>query len=389
MMKIAILTIGRFHCFDMASQLEANNVLGGVFTGYPRFKLKNEDVPPEKIHSIWQARTLAMVLARPPLRGLTRPIQARLNDKARDDIDRYAERHLGDCNGLISLSVGLASGVAMKRRGGFWVCDRGSAHVLFQDQILREEAEIVGVTPRPISSRNLERQLFEYANSDAIFIPSLFAERTFLQLGVPAKKVKLAPYGVNTVAFSPGEAKTEKFTVLYAGQISYQKGFHYLLKAWRQWAPKGAELRVAGMAPDETMPALVSWAGGMPDGVTLLGHLNRTDLAREMSRAHALVLPSVQDGFGLVMAQAMACGTPVIATHNTGAETLYRNGVEGLIGPIRSPEFLIEALDRLASDSDLAHTMGQAALERARTFGGTEAYGRRIMALLREIASGQ
>ncbi len=59
------------------------------------------------------------------------------------------------------------------------------------------------------------------------------------------------------------------------------------------------------------------------------------EVAELMSRSHVLVLPSVEEGMALVMAQAMACGCPVIATEATGAEDLFTDGVEGFIVPDR------------------------------------------------------
>lgn len=381
-MKIAVVTPGRFHSFDMAAQLEARGVLGRIFTGYPPFKLKRESVPREKMRCIWPLYTLAMASQRLPFKSA---IPAELFRAACDRVDRVAARQLDDCDGVIALSgTGTVCGPAMKRRGGFWVCDRGSTHILFQDRILREEAEIVGLPPRRIDPRTIDRELGEYAAADAIFVPSDFVRLTFLEQGVAPEKVKLAPYGVNTAAFRPSGPKAERFTVLFAGQVNYRKGVHHLLKAWREWAPKTAELRIAGGA-DQNLQALIDRAGGLPENCVFLGHLDRATLVQEMSRAHALVLPSIEEGLALVMGQAMACGTPVIASRNTGAQTLFTDGVEGFIGPARSPDFLAEAFERLAADPALAQAMGQAALQRAKTFGGADAYGDRIMAAVREI----
>ena len=80
------------------------------------------------------------------------------------------------------------------------------------------------------------------------------------------------------------------------------------------------------------------------------GPQNHARLSWYISQADALVLPSVEDGFGLVQAQAMACGVPVIATTNTGAEDLFTDGVEGFIVPIRDVAALRERIEILMDD---------------------------------------
>jgi glycosyltransferase involved in cell wall biosynthesis len=386
--KIAISTPGRFHNFDQAAALERAGVLDRIFTGYPPFKLRDTQVSREKISSRWAFYAPAMASRVLPFQPMVAPFRSALFELARRRQDRFVSRNLGDCDGLIALSGSAQNGaLAMRRRGrgGVFICDRGSTHVLFQEKVMREEAALLGLRARPMSVEEISRDLTDYAAADAIFTPSAFTRKTFLDQGVPEAKLKLIPYGVDIRAYGSRSApKADAFTVLFVGQVTYRKGIHYLLEAWSQWAPRAARLRIAGVK-DASFPALVRWAGGMPGGVTLLGHLGRADVVREMAAAHVLVLPSIEDGFGLVMAEAMACGTPVIASENTGAETLYTHRREGLIGPVRSAAFLAEAFEALASDPARTKAMAEAALARSATFGNAEAYGRRVMAALREV----
>jgi glycosyltransferase involved in cell wall biosynthesis len=299
-----------------------------------------------------------------------------------DRLDKVVKRSLGDADTLIALSgSGLYSGLQLQRHGGVYICDRGSTHILFQEQILREEADIVGLPRQQINDHVIMKELAEYAAADAILTPSIFTLATFLARGIPREKLMLVPYGINTKTFSPRLPKSPHFSVLFAGQTTYRKGIHYLLKAWRQWRPANAELRIAGSRSAE-FDALAAWAGGLPPGVTLLGHLDRQTLANEMATAHALIMPSIEEGLPLVMAQAMACGTPVIATVNSGAETLFEHGKSGLIGHARSVDFLVESLEQLAHHSGMASALAAAAVTRSANFGSARAYGQRVLAAL-------
>jgi glycosyltransferase involved in cell wall biosynthesis len=83
----------------------------------------------------------------------------------------------------------------------------------------------------------------------------------------------------------------------------------------------------------------------------------------------------VQDGFGMVLAQAMACGCPVVATVNTGGPDLISPGEEGFIVPIRDAAALTAVMQHLADEPHLRERMGLAARASVQRLGGWSAYG--------------
>jgi glycosyltransferase involved in cell wall biosynthesis len=109
--------------------------------------------------------------------------------------------------------------------------------------------------------------------------------------------------------------------------------------------------------------------------VRFFGSIPRSELYEYYNQGSVLVLPSLEEGLALVQAQAMACGLPVIATTNTGAEDLFTDGIEGFIVPIRSQEAIREKVTHLYKNSELRHEMGQAALRRVQSIGGWDSYG--------------
>jgi glycosyltransferase involved in cell wall biosynthesis len=94
-----------------------------------------------------------------------------------------------------------------------------------------------------------------------------------------------------------------------------------------------------------------------------------------MSEAHVTILPSVEDGFGMVLAEAMACGSPVISTVNTGGFDLYEDGKEGFILPIRDSDAICMAMEKLAGDPALQQSMGAAAIAKMQHLGGWRQFG--------------
>ncbi len=106
-----------------------------------------------------------------------------------------------------------------------------------------------------------------------------------------------------------------------------------------------------------------------------------------MSRSHVLVLPSIEDGFGLVMAEAMACGCPVISSSNCGGDDLFTDDVEGFIVPIRDAKAIEEKMQLLADEPERQRAMGAAALQKVRLLGGWTEYGDRWEKLLLQLTS--
>jgi glycosyltransferase involved in cell wall biosynthesis len=101
----------------------------------------------------------------------------------------------------------------------------------------------------------------------------------------------------------------------------------------------------------------------MRDGVEWLGQLPREEVLREMEQHDVLCMPSLHEGFGLVLLEALSRSLPVIATVNTGAPDIIRDGVEGFIIPIQSSEAIQERLLMLAEDRDRLEMMSASARE--------------------------
>jgi glycosyltransferase involved in cell wall biosynthesis len=104
-----------------------------------------------------------------------------------------------------------------------------------------------------------------------------------------------------------------------------------------------------------------------------------------MSKSHVLVLPSIDEGFGMVLAEAMACGCPVIATTNTGAPNLISNGRDGFIVPIRDPVAITQKLEMMAQCPEMRATMSDRALARTQQLGGWDSYGDTVCDLFERL----
>lgn len=369
--KVCVGSPGRFHTFDLGRELERRGYLQKLYTGYPPWKV--DGLPPARVRSFpWLISTRSL-LSRWGIRWAERA----WNRLATESFDRWLARKLEPCDVFHCLSsFGLETHkVARERYGALTVCDRGSSHILYQDEILAEEYARWGIPYRHIDRRLVERELQEYEFCDRIFVPSAFAYRSFVEKQVSEAKLVKIPYGVDLNLFRPLAKEDDVFRVIYVGAMSLQKGLPYLLEAIAGLTlPKFEVWLIGGLHP-EVKPFLARYEGRY----RYFGIVPRADLHKYYSQASVFVICSIQEGLALVQAQAMACGLPVIATRNTGAEDLFTDGVEGFIVPIRDPGAIREKVLYLYEHPEVREEMGRAALRRVASLGGWASYGEAVV----------
>ncbi|MDE2464390.1 MAG: glycosyltransferase [Alphaproteobacteria bacterium] len=384
-MKIVHSCHGKFHHQDLARQLHRLGVLHTFFTGYPRFKLKNLNVPWNKVNTFPWLEVPYYAGMRYGL--LNARLRREMEWQVHEVFDRHVARQMPEADAYIGLScASLRAGRVIKQRGGKYLCDRGSSHIRYQDRLLAEEHDRHGIPYISIDRRVIEKEMAEYEMADAILVPSEFARRSFIAEGVPESKLRKVSYGVDLRRFSPvGAPEAGRFDVLFVGAASLRKGVPDLLNAYRMLRHPRKRLRFIGAVTEEVR-AFLQRACGSDPSIEILGPRPQ-DLLREiMSTAHVMVLPSIEEGLALVQAQALACGCPVIASTNTGSEDLFTDGIEGFVVPIRSPEVIAERLQWIADDRDLQSDLHEAALRRAQAIGGWDRYGESILSAVRNLA---
>ena len=258
------------------------------------------------------------------------------------------------------------------------VIERGSTHPYYQDEILREEFERHGVRTERAHPQIIEKGLREIALADKVIIPSEFVRRTFLAHGVAEDKLAVIPYGADLSLFRKATKKDDVFRVLFVGNISVQKGIHYLLEAWKTLALPHAELVLVGRIDTDARPVLDRYAGLF----THAGHVTHEALPAVYGNASVFVLPSLQEGSAMVTYEAMACGLPSIVSENTGS--VLRDGLDGFVIPIRNAEAIAEKLAWVREHPDEAAQMGETARDAVRNFTW-ERYADGVVDVYREL----
>lgn len=374
-MKIALSTIGKFHTFDLARELHKYDALSAVFTGYPLFKLQQENLPTSLIHSFPYLHAPYMRFPFWNVVGKRAKQQWEYWDRI--SFDWYVSNNIPECDVFSGLSgSAIKTGLVVKQRGGKYVCDRGSSHIRMQEHILKEEHERWNIPYFSIDPRIIEREEAEYELADIITVPSDFVYQSFVEYGISEKKLRLIPYGVNLSRFEKvGNPDNGRFDVLFVGALNLRKGLPDLLTAYKNLTHENKSLTLIGSVDNHLISYLKKF-NLLTQDINILGHIPQVRLKEIMSKSHILVLPSLEEGLAMVQAQAMACGCPVIATTNTGASNLYSDCVEGYIVPIRNPDALTEKMQKLADNPDIQHEMSIAALEKVHSIGGWSEYGK-------------
>jgi glycosyltransferase involved in cell wall biosynthesis len=199
------------------------------------------------------------------------------------------------------------------------VLERPNAHTGFAMEVVQQECERLGVTLPPdhehaYNAEKLNREEEEYRLATRLLCPSDFVVKTFLDKGFPKEQLARHIYGYDETVYYPSDERRDHqrgLTMLFVGVCAVRKGVHYALEAWlKSPASKDGTFLIAG----EFLPAYQEKLAPMlaHPSVHVLGH--RNDVPELMRKSDILVLPSIEEGFGLVIAEAMGSGCVPLAS---------------------------------------------------------------------------
>lgn len=323
-----------------------------VIVGHPRYEL---------------LRTLA-------LKAPTGPVFADLVwEQAELWFDRtVARQHLGGVPAVFGYEhAALQTFQAQRRQGGLCIYEMPISHHKLAAELLQPEFDrfpetrtAYDVHLQRLAPRRNWRKDEELALADLVLAPSAFVKNSLIYAGVAPEKVAVIPYGAPPPLNEVPERQYRPCIFLSAGSQSVRKGIHYLLQAWRKLAPgPEAELWLVGAMnlPERLLRDL-------PGKVLIKPSVPRQELFEIYRQAAVLVLPSLCEGYALVIGEALAHGLPVITTANSGGEAFIENGVNSFMLPVRDVDRLAETMQWCIDNPASLPSIAAAALRTARNW---------------------
>jgi len=332
------------------------------------------EVPADRVHPRrgWDLLRTCVAVS-----GASAALQDRLWERAEYSLDRYCARVLADpgVDGCLGVEFGaLAALTEARRRNKIGLVAFLSPHHLTRRRWLEPElgASPQAQTPadRKLAALSVARDARrdeEAAMADWIITGSSFTTRSLIDAGHPAAKIVTVPLGgpppVSAAALPSRPRSVTK--VVFAGSVALHKGAHHLIEAWQRLSPRNAELHFYGkvLLPAPMIEAARHGAAG--SSIVFHGLIPATELRAIYLDASVLVLPTLADGFGQVVTDALAHGLPVVTTTNAGAADRITPGASGFVVPPANVPALAETLGWCLDHPAELFAMREAALAEA------------------------
>lgn len=257
---------------------------------------------------------------------------------------------------------------AKKKYGAICILDRGSSHIKTFNKLSKRCGK------NHINKRYVRIDENEYLYADYIAIASSFVERSFTENGYAQNKLFINPYGVSLKHFYPTQC-TNEFDCITVGNWGIKKGSKLIIDAF-----KNTNIRILHVG------AILDLA--FPDEPNFV-HVNPVTedlLVNYYKKAKIFIFPSYDDGFGLVLCQAAACGLPIVCSSNTGGPTL-KEMIED-----KNNIYIMEDITAQSLSKGVKQQLAKCKQEGIRNYVGDkmkrftwEAYGERYNSFLQKI----
>ncbi|MER3446540.1 MAG: hypothetical protein C4291_06695 [Candidatus Dadabacteria bacterium] len=282
--------------------------------------------------------------------------------------DWYVSRRIEKIAPNMVIGYETSSSMTFKKAKGLGVItilDLAQVHYRLIDDIRQKYQEFDRTFDSDVSNKVNRLKEEELSHADYIITLSNLVKESLISCGISESKIYLANLGFNPAKFKQKESyrKNGAFKILYVGTIKRAKGIHLLLEAYRQLNLKDTEL---------------IFIGGMSDGRDVLSkyegmyryipYLDHDQLVSYYQDADVFVFPSYLDSWGMVVIEAMACGTPIIVSENTGAKEAVIDGICGFITPVGDVDTLKEKILYFHNNRDEIECFGKNARKRAENY---------------------
>jgi glycosyltransferase involved in cell wall biosynthesis len=237
----------------------------------------------------------------------------------------------------------------------------------FIHQLTRENWYSALPSPLAFTGYHLEDHLLRLYKNRPAMVPSESTKADLERLGF--RNVTVI-YGAQDIEPPEKITKEKKPTLIYLGRLTKSKRVDnaiMALKKVRESVPD-ALLWIAGSGPEENALKKLAGSLGLSDHVFFFGRISQQKKAELLSRAHLMLLPAVREGWGLVVLEASACGTPVIGYDVEGLRDSIKNGVNGYLVENGNVEVLASSSTRLLKDQKSLESLSESSVVYSKKF---------------------
>lgn len=291
-------------------------------------------------------------------------------------LSRFAiEDNFGGANALYVHPCVSTDAIREAKRRGMLVVLEAISHP-FNMRVQQAEYDRLGL-PHPegwqFIDSNIEFFSEEAHMADLVLAASEYVKAGLIALGLAEERIAVVPYGLDAGFYSEPPAPVPR-RILYVGTVDPHKGIAYLAEAARILREQGLgyEIRVVGPV---SMPGLIDHPEFV--GLKYLGQVPRDEVKQEFTRADVFVFPTLTDGFGIVLLEALFAKLPIVCTPCCG--DVVNDGANGRVVPSHDSRALAGALREIIENRSLRERMSAAALVASEKFRLT-AYRRRLLA---------
>lgn len=354
--KINIVVGGTFHVRILFNQLNDLGYDVKIYTSTPAFKFKEN-----KIRSKVVFIPMFFQIIKKIFNFNLRPWMKYLDQYIFDTIVSWIMRDAQILYGFAFCS--LACGKKIKKMGGKYILDRACPHIDFQNSILNEESkkngDIMFFSSGPAV---IKRGVDEYNLADKIITPSTFTKKSFLAKGFDKKKIYIAPLVIENKIPHFNKRKlnnSDSLTFAFVGENILRKGLIYVVNAWKLLGNNHKHKLIIRSNSSYIYSSKLIKNSLSQKGILIKEYYK--DIGNFYKEIDVLCLPSIDEGFGMVVLEAMSYGIPVIISENVGAKDFVINGVNGLIVKKQSAHDILNGMQFFINNKKEVYNYGKQA----------------------------
>ncbi len=353
-----------------------------------RFKNRNfQEIPPQKI-KLYPYKELFRLFA---VRFLSLVSADKIWEWAEISYDKWAARQLNSEIKVIHAyeHAALASFEKASKLGIFKILEQTSQHYNYYEALVKEQfskyPELKSAYNEHISGslfvKRKERKRKEHELADLIICNSTFTKKSLVDAKINAEKIVVVPLAFPECVENIGHKKVSGvFTFLYAGSLSVGKGTHLLLDIWRTNFGDNYNLKLVLVGKNLLPDSMIK---NLSPNIEMMDYVSHKTLTQLYDRSDAFVFPTLGDGFGMVITEAMARGLPVIASKNSAGPDLITDLHDGLLIDAGSQKDLLTKMIWCIENRSELNTMAERVLQKAQTYQ----WGDYRKKLIKEISS--